>query len=71
MSNTAPQLGQYSPDVMLSPLYSRKRHVGRPDALSRRPYEYLLMTRQAFWPPNPKLFESTALTSASRATFGT
>ena len=29
------------------------------------------ITTQAFWPPKPKLFERTVLTSTSRATFGT
>jgi len=28
-------------------------------------------TTHAFWPPKPKLFDRTVLTSASRATFGT
>ena len=28
-------------------------------------------TRQAFWPPNPKLFERTTRTCCSRASFGT
>jgi len=31
----------------------------------------LLNTRQAFWPPNPKLLESAVLTSLRLATFGT
>lgn len=35
------------------------------------PQEYLSMTRDAFWPPKPKLFESATFSRISRAVFGT
>ncbi len=42
----------------------------RVPTIRRSTYSNFLMTRQAFWPPNPKLFERVMFTSVSRATFG-
>ena len=62
----------------------RRRYYRSPDPrvrdydhMERRPYpclspsDTLFSTRQAFWPPKPKLFERTVFTAATRLTFGT
>lgn len=52
--------------------HKSRSHCSYPNPQHAHPYlSYRTMTRQLFWPPNPKLFFSATFTSALRASFGT
>ncbi len=49
----------------------QRQRVGIARAIIKKPYWYFLTTTQAFWPPNPKLFDRAKFTSFEIFLFGT